>query len=75
MSPDNEALWESRPPHDSGKSIIFGAICNLADVVTPVARKEKPATRDASEKDGSRSSFVVFVALLSLEETAQRGEI
>jgi hypothetical protein len=45
------------PTSDSGKSTIFRAICNLADVLTPAARKEKPTMRDAAKKHGSLIKF------------------
>jgi hypothetical protein len=49
MSPHRRIVVGVTPTSHSGKSTIFRAICNLADVLMPAARKEKPAMRDAAK--------------------------
>jgi hypothetical protein len=50
MSPHRRTVVGVTPTSDPGKSTIFRAICNLADLLTSLARKEKPARRDADKK-------------------------
>jgi hypothetical protein len=63
MSPDIRSVLGVTPTRDSGKSTIFWAICNLAEMVTPVARKERamrPKTWFADQVSSDLSRYRVW---------------